>query len=297
MTEENQKKEDKKQSKPKDAFVERIKIADAKDFKDFVTALNAILDEANLMIDKNGIKVQRMDNSGVGMVLLSIPKKYFSEWKIKTYGKIGISLDTLKDAFKKVKGGTQLEINTIKKNIGTDNKALKLSFKGKEGPTKLEIPYVEIGDRFTREPEVKDATSFTLNGEELKDISHSIYGKKLKYFTIEATKGKIDFSAKGDLVNYDKSLITKDTSITKPITSTFNIDFFDKFLKAAKDSSIITLHMGTDVPASIEYSIGPGTVKYWLAPFIDDIERKTNTKKSNSEKPSVPESGKKRLRA
>ena len=61
--------------------------------------------------------------------------------------------------------------------------------------------------------------------------------------------------------------------VDEPVTASFALRYLNIFNKAATLSNTVTLKLSADVPIVVEYKIEKlGSVKYFLAPKIDDEE-------------------------
>lgn len=122
--------------------------------------------------------------------------------------------------------------------------------------------------------------------------------------TIEVKKGVISFSCKGDIGN--GSIQLKPTSnvdededeqtvinLNQAVKLTFSLKYLVNFAKATPLSGSVTLKMSADVPLLVEYDMGHGHLRFYLAPKIaddddDDDEEDQRMKREGSE---IEESG------
>jgi len=61
-------------------------------------------------------------------------------------------------------------------------------------------------------------------------------------------------------------------ALEEPLTMTYSLRYFTLFTKAACLSNRVTISLGNDVPAAVEFKIddSAGYVRFYLAPKIED---------------------------
>lgn len=240
-------------------------------FKEFITAINSVLDEANLNFTKTGIEVTSMDPSGIAMVVASADKNEFSKWDVKKAGGIGLNLDSLKEGIAKIQKDSLI-------HLSGDGTHLKMEFSDKSGKQKVELPYIDVRNKGPKEPKSEFTGSFTLKGDDLKSVISAAKNQKQQYLTIEVGKGKVGFSAKGDVSKFSKNEKTPTAKTTKPTRATFNLDYLRNFVKALDKDAEVDVSLGTDYPMMLEYKTAIGKVRYWLAPFVEEEPEKPKKK-------------------
>jgi hypothetical protein len=93
---------------------------------------------------------------------------------------------------------------------------------------------------------------------------------------IEANKEGVKFSCSGDIgsgavtirqhTNVDKPDQNVTVNISEPVALTFSLKYLVNFCKASNLSSSVVLHLSQEVPLLVEYGLGSGHLRFYLAP-------------------------------
>ncbi|WP_243678459.1 hypothetical protein [Vulcanisaeta distributa] len=97
----------------------RIMFPKGKEFRYVFTALANLLQESNLVIDSEGIKMKSIDPSKVSLVILNIPGSSLEEYTVTKELKVGISFDLVKKILKRVKAREKVELGVDTARIGS----------------------------------------------------------------------------------------------------------------------------------------------------------------------------------
>eukprot|EP00917_Polyrhabdina_sp_WS-2016_P014427 GHVP01031540.1.p1 GENE.GHVP01031540.1~~GHVP01031540.1.p1 ORF type:complete len:209 (+),score=40.64 GHVP01031540.1:31-657(+) len=93
------------------------RFSDGARFKRIVDALKDSVNEINFECDEEGIKVQAMDDSHVGLVALTLHHSYFDRFNCDTPMTVGTNVETLQKLIRSTPNGETL---TLKKNLDDD---------------------------------------------------------------------------------------------------------------------------------------------------------------------------------
>ena len=95
---------------------------------------------------------------------------------------------------------------------------------------------------------------------------------------IEASKEGVKFSCQGDIgngsvtirqhTNVDKPEQNVSISLTDPVALTFSLKYLVNFCKASNLSTSVKLHLSQEVPLLVEYGLGSGHLRFYLAPKV-----------------------------
>ncbi len=98
---------------------------------------------------------------------------------------------------------------------------------------------------------------------------------------IEANKDGVKFSCQGDIGNgsvtirQHKNVEKPDQNVTidlsEPVALTFSLKYLVNFCKATSLSSTVRLCLSQDVPLLVEYGLGSGHLRFFLAPKVTRI--------------------------
>lgn len=109
------------------------------------------------------------------------------------------------------------------------------------------------------------------------DLSHA---HSFFLVVIEANKEGVKFSCNGDIgngsvtirqhTNVDKPDQNVTVNISEPVALTFSLKYLVNFCKASNLSSSVVLHLSQEVPLLVEYGLGSGHLRFYLAPKVSD---------------------------
>ena len=98
---------------------------------------------------------------------------------------------------------------------------------------------------------------------------------------IEANKEGVKFSCQGDIgngsvtirqhTNVDKPEQNVTIDLSEPVALTFSLKYLVNFCKATSLSSTVRLCLSQDVPLLVEYGLGSGHLRFFLAPKVTRI--------------------------
>ena len=99
--------------------------------------------------------------------------------------------------------------------------------------------------------------------------------------TIEATKEGVKFSCKGDIgngavtvrpyTNVDNADRNVSVALSEPVALTFSLKYLVNFCKATALSDQVKICLSQEVPLLVEYGLGSGYLRFYLAPKVCTI--------------------------
>ena len=246
-----------------------VKIDNAKAFRDYIKGVTALLDEGNLHFTKEGLTVQDMDSSGISMVTALYPSKYWSKWDTGKEVDYGLNLDNLGKILTGIKNDESLKIQK-------EGEMLKFTFTGRGGSREAELHVIEVRKRDNKEPKVDFSigADVVMNGKTLKDLMKRA-NMVSSYMAIRVDKDKITFSAKGDAGSF-KEAYTLGDDVKKirqdgtPTEAVYNLEHVENMASTANKDVDVTMHMKSDQPMMMEYSVDGADLRYWLAPYVGE---------------------------
>jgi len=116
----------------------RLVLDNAAEFKKAIDAVSVLIDEAELIVSKDGLRLKATDPSQISMIDFRMPKEAFSEYKIEAETKIGLDLDYLSQVLNRCKAGEKLIIELNEKDS-----RLNVEFKG-SSTRNFSVPLIDI---------------------------------------------------------------------------------------------------------------------------------------------------------
>ena len=137
---------------------------DAKTWQALISAISALVDEANFEVTPKGITLRAMDPSRIAMVDFELPKSAFSHFKADEEGRIGINLDEMEKIVKRAGAGNSLEIS-----VEPDKNQLQLKLEGRTKRS-FRISLIELGAERPPALTVDFDVSIKITADTLKEL-------------------------------------------------------------------------------------------------------------------------------
>ena len=244
----------------------KIVVSDARVFKHAIDSIVNLIDEGQLEIGKDGIGLKAMDASQIAMVCFFMPKDAFLEYDVPSTARVGVNFESLSKILGRTRGGEQLEISQ-------DENKLSLSFMAEKKKRNFKLPMIDMPAGMQREPKIEHDAVVKMQGgnfkEMLKDAvlvsSHIAFEAKEEGFYADVkgdgTDLKLEFEKGAGEIS--------EISVKAPSRATFPLQYLEDIVKASPDLGEIVVHLKSNAPLKIEYSVEGAKVSYYLAPRID----------------------------
>ncbi|KAJ5477527.1 Proliferating cell nuclear antigenPCNA [Penicillium diatomitis] len=243
-----------------------------------------------------------MDNSHVALVSMLLRAEGFSPYRCDRNIALGINLVSLT----KVLRAAQLEdILTLKAEDSPD--VVNLMFESAETDrlSEYDIKLMDIDQEHLAIPETEYAATVEMPSAEFQRICRDLNalsesGKKIStcqddtlrasgtdpclfllVVVIEASKEGVKFSCSGDIgngavtirqhTNVEKPEMNVTIDLSEPVALTFSLKYLVNFCKASILSSSVRLNLSQEVPLLVEYPLGSGYLRFYLAPKVRSI--------------------------
>ncbi|MEM3442685.1 MAG: proliferating cell nuclear antigen (pcna) [Candidatus Bathyarchaeia archaeon] len=247
----------------------KFKISDAKLFRDVVSAISILVDEATFKMDPEGMKLRAMDPSRVAMVDFEWSKTAFDEYAALEPTKMCINISELLKLLKRAGKDEVLEFSL-------DEKTGRLQVKiiGKYVRT-FTMPTLEASEEEVPTPKL----TFNVKAKATtQGLSQAIEDAQLvsDHVRIEADTEKLVLNAAGDLMGATITLQKGSDALLEleakePSKATFSLSYLSEIIKAASATSdIATLEFSTDMPIKLDFQQAKeGKLTFYLAPRIE----------------------------
>ncbi len=245
----------------------RIVHPSAKGFAKALESVWNIVDEANMEVSEEGIKIMAIDPGQISMVVFSFPKEVFMEYEVSGKDSLGLNFNFLKKILKR---GKSTEMIVLEKE--TDN-LLKITFQGDRSRRSFRIPLVDVSETVNREPPIEYNNYVKMMAEPLKDVvkDASIISNYIK-FTINPNAFEAEAeSESGDVreVFEEGSEAILEIKAESGATAMYPLEYLDDILKPTRKGDAVTLYMETDKPLRLEYNLEGAFIRYYLAPRLE----------------------------
>ncbi len=247
----------------------KIKVGDAKPFRDMITSISILVDEATFKLDPEGLKLRAMDPSRVAMIDFEWPKTAFEEYECTEPTKMCINITELLKLIKRSGKDETLE-------LALDDKTGKLQVKISGKYTRnFTMPTLEASEEEVPTPKI----TFNVKIKATTDgLSQAIEDAQLvsDHVKVEADSEKVVFNASGDLMGAIITLQKGSDALLEleakePQKATFSLSYLTEIIKAASQTSdIATLEFSSDMPIKLDFQQAKeGKLTFYLAPRIE----------------------------
>lgn len=247
----------------------KLKVGDAKPFRDMITSISILVDEATFKLDPEGLKLRAMDPSRVAMIDFEWPKTAFEEYECTEPTKMCINITELLKLIKRSGKDETLE-------LALDDKTGKLQVKISGKYTRnFTMPTLEASEEEVPTPKI----TFNVKIKATTDgLSQAIEDAQLvsDHVKIEADPEKVVFNASGDLMGATITLQKGSDALLEleakePQKATFSLSYLTEIIKAASQTSdIATLEFSSDMPIRLDFQQAKeGKLTFYLAPRIE----------------------------
>lgn len=233
--------------------------------KGIVNAISPISDEVKFQITSEGMSMKSIDSTHIAMIGLEINSNAFESFEADET-EIALEMDKIKDVLKLTSSGENIlmeqdsEHGRLVFKLGNITRRMSLLDNSSIGSFK--VPNLEL-----------TATIVVPAHELQRGIKAS--GDISDHITLSAEDNHFELTCTGDsdsmnLVMDKSSNISIDAP--EPVRSSFTLDYFSNLIKAVPSDTNITIGLSTDKPVKISFDLadGNGTVRYLLAPRIED---------------------------
>ncbi|MBN1157300.1 proliferating cell nuclear antigen (pcna) [Candidatus Woesearchaeota archaeon] len=246
----------------------KLTLAEPKYFKDSLSIISELVNEARFKITKDSMDLVAMDPANVAMVMFKLLSSSFTEYDVKKEAELSINLSNLKLILRRV---NPTDILTLE--LTNDNK-LKVELKGTTKRT-FYIPLIEIEDKEQKVPDLKFPVTVKTKSSILTDAVEDadIVAESL---TLSVTGDKFTIDAEGDmnqasieLKEDDSTHVVSDSK--EKIKSRYSIEYLKKMITGAKLADEVTINFSTDYPLKLEYkTVDKLMLAFILAPRVEN---------------------------
>ena len=244
-------------------------VQDAKIWKNLLTAISTLIEEADFNTTAEGLKLRSMDPSHVAMVDFEWPKAAFEEYVCDKSTNIRVNVSTMLKLLRRGKSEESLEMS-----YDEDNKKVNLTLKGKI-LKRFTMPTLEPVEEEVPTPKLTFNAKIKLMSETLKEIveDSETVSDNIRF---EASKDKLLVKATSELSNVSMELTKNDGAlleleVKEDAAATFNLNYLGEMVKAGSATSdVASIEFSTNIPVRLEFEMPQqGRLTYYLAPRIE----------------------------
>ncbi|MFX0170061.1 MAG: proliferating cell nuclear antigen (pcna) [Candidatus Hodarchaeota archaeon] len=245
------------------------KFDDAKTWQALISAISALVDEANFEISPQGMTLRAMDPSRIAMVDFELPKSAFSQYDCDEEGQMGINLDEMEKIVKRAGAGNSLALG-----LDRELNQLQITLEGRTRRS-FKISLIDLGADRPPSLNVEFDVTIKITGDTLKEIIQDA-DIISDFIAIDATPETLTVSARGDTGNLEVA-IKKDEEALLEYTvknaskSLYALEYLNDMMKAVAASDTVQMEFGKGTPIKLVFAVSSGGhITYFLAPRVED---------------------------
>jgi len=244
-------------------------LPDARLWRNILTAISTLVEEADFNTSPEGIKLRSMDPSHVAMVDFEWPKSAFEKFTCSEMNKIRVNIGNMLKLLKRAKSDETLEMS-----YDDSTKKLGLLLKGKI-TKRFTLPTLESVEEEAPTPKITFNSKVKMTTESLRDViedAQSISDNVRLETTVDkflvSTSTELS-SANMEIEKGSEAMLEMD--IREPSKATFNLNYLANIIRAGSGASeIVTMEFSTNMPIKVEFEMPQqGHLLYYLAPRIE----------------------------
>ena len=168
----------------------RLTLAEPKYLKDSISIISDLVNEAKIVVKKEGLELIAMDPANVAMVIFRLLSTCFTEYDVKKDVELGINLGQLKQILRRAKANDTV---TLEDEEGK----LNIQFRSDTVRT-FSLPIIEMEDKEQRVPDLTFPMSVQTNSTVLSDAIGDV-DVVAESVTFMVDPSKMTIAAEGDL--------------------------------------------------------------------------------------------------
>ncbi len=232
--------------------------------KGIIDVTSPLVNEVKFNVTKDGISLRAVDPAHVAMVDLNVGKDAFDTYEAKDI-ELGVDMDKFAGIMRLAGSGDDVTLTYDDKAnkliITIGNLVRKMALIDTAGMPDPKMPTLDLPGKV-----IVKAAELTRGVRASEAVSD--------HLALTMNDASFELFAEGDTdtvnLNLSKDMV-EDLTVKGNLKSLFSIDYFSNMIKPVKGSDPITIHLGNDNPARVEFDIAntKGHVTYLLAPRIE----------------------------
>jgi proliferating cell nuclear antigen len=244
----------------------KLVLAETNYFKDSISIISDLVNEANFRIGPNSVELVAMDPANVAMVVFKLLSSCFTEYSVKEEMSLAINLGNLKQILRRTNPDDVLIMEMTKDN------RLQIQLKGKSTRV-FSLPIIEIEEKDQKVPTLNFSTTIKIPcgmfNEAIEDAN--IVAESVSF---EAEDKKFTMVAEGDL-SKAKIEIKEDDNVKivaeDKVKSKYSLEYLKKMMGGSKLADEVTVQFSKDYPLKLDYkTVDKVLLSFILAPRVEN---------------------------
>ncbi len=241
----------------------KLTISDTSSWKRSVDAIAALIDEGTFEFTENEMVLKAMDPSQIAMVDFEMPKKAFKAYEVKEKQSVGIDFSELSRVMRRAHAEDKVHIE-LKAN------KLEIIFEGKT-KRKFLLPVIDA-TAHPNKPKIEFDVDVKMPSNDFKETLADVeLVSNYVVFEADAKGMKISSESESGKAEVD---MPKDALLElkakQAARAMFPLEYLKNMTRNTDVATVIKINLKKDNPLEMSYSIGEGSVTYFLAPRIEN---------------------------
>lgn len=248
--------------------------------KDMVNTISELVNECQIKLDADGMKIVAMDPANVAMVNLLVLRTAFTEYEVDNEELVGISVESLKQVMRRSGADDVLTLRT-------DDNKFKVSFKGKTSKS-FSLPIIDIDAKQQKVPEFQYPLRVVMPSGLMSDTVEDagIVAESMQLITeperfIVIAEGDLN-AAKIEIPQEkpvqegeekkDGAKISLDAQQGEKVVARFAYEYMKKIMTGSKLSDEVSVRYSADKPLTVEFKKPDKySMSFILAPRVENV--------------------------
>ncbi len=245
----------------------KLTLSEAKYFKDSISVISELVNEATFKIKPEGIEMIAMDPANVAMVIFKLLSSCFSEYQLEKPMNISINLNNLKQILRRSKPNDMMTLAVI------DGK-LDITLKS-DTTRKFSLPLIDIEEKEKKRPELKFPVTIRTTATILNDAIEDV-GIVAESVAFHANASRMRIIAEGDLSKAEIDITPDnntriDATGSEEVKAKYSVEYLKKMIAGSKISDEVTIQFDKNYPLLLEFkAIDKVLLNFILAPRVDN---------------------------
>ncbi|MDO5851824.1 MAG: proliferating cell nuclear antigen (pcna) [Methanobacteriaceae archaeon] len=241
----------------------KIVLSDPSILKTSFDAISGIVDEVQIEVDTDGLRLNAMDRSHITYVHLELKAELFDIYKCETPHKINVDTDELIKVLKRAKNDDVIELTL------EEESNLILVFEGATKRT-FKVKLIDIDYESASQPEIEFPVKLNMPIDVFKNTIQDIEIASDKV-SFKVDKDNLTLEAVGDFADAKVEYLHGE-KISEEIESIYSIDKIKEMLKADRFANNLYLSLGDKLPLKFALVLEKeeGELIFLLAPRLEE---------------------------
>ncbi len=247
----------------------KIRMKDARLWKNMVSAISTLIEEASFNVTSEGIKLRAMDPSHVAMVDFELPKSVFDEYLCEQPTRLNVNVGEMLKLLRRARSDESVDLSL-------DEAKARLNIMLRGGYTRtFSMPTLDVVGEEVPTPRVQFKASLRITTSSLRDVLDDASAVS-DHVQLDINQDKFVVGASGDLGSVSVEITKESGEILgieaeEEAKANFSLSYLSEMTKAgASISEMAKVELTTNMPVRLSFEMPQqGRLQYYLAPRIE----------------------------